>query len=81
MVQAIRERWKGPEIHNISSEQFFYQFKKSWDFGAGIKIHFEIRFTEKLLDCKNDKQEKSYKRNKTLALNSILDTSTHLLRV
>ena len=32
MVQAIRERWKGPEIHKKSSEQFFYQFKKSWDF-------------------------------------------------
>lgn len=29
----------------------------------------------------NDKQEKSYKRNKTLALNSILNTSTHSLRV
>ena len=35
----------------------------------------------KLLVCKNDKEEKSYKRNKTLALNSILDTSTPLLRV
>ena len=32
MIQAIRERWKGPEIHKKSSEQFFYQFKKSWDF-------------------------------------------------
>ena len=71
MIQAIRERWNNS----------FISLKNHGIFGAGIKIHFEIRFTERLLDCKNDKQEKSCKRNKTLALNSILDTSTHLLRL
>lgn len=81
MVQVIRERWKGPEIHKKSSEQFFYQFKKSWDFWCRNKDTLRNKVYGEIAGLQNDKQEKSYKRNKTLALNSILDTSTYLLRL